>query len=65
MKIAGTPTLIEVLVQECDIERRSFEWFKMLPAAVPCCIQEPGPGMWRPVVLAIQPADKRQLGCYY
>lgn len=31
------------------------EWLQSSPAAVPCCIQEPGPGMWGPVVPAIQP----------
>lgn len=40
-----------------------LSWWWVFPAAVPC-IQEPGPGMWRPVVSAFQPVDKRQLGCF-
>lgn len=34
----------------------------MLPAAAPCRIQEPHPGMWRPAVAAIQSHDKRGSG---
>lgn len=46
---------IGVHVLGCNTHRWWLKWFWMCPAAVPCCIQEPGPGMWRPVVPAFQP----------
>lgn len=52
--------------QEGNIHR-GYVWVVLRrgPLRVPCCIQGPGPGMWRHVVPTIQAPDKRQSGRYY